>query len=238
LPRIFVEHAAPVDASGGARHPVDDPDVLLVHVTDYNALMWDNGGQTIRVINDGVTASADLTYSGERNCGVVLSNLLRSQPGDEEQHQPGGDIYQQLSRRVPLEILPTRCPTILEHDHCAPLRLPAKAVQYRFLFHPARSHTLDPGVIAGMMSGIPVIGLATGEMASLIQNGLSGYVETDLDKLAAHMQELLANPHFAFVLGRGAQRRARQRFGMPRFLADWNAALQSVTGLRAGPSSD
>ncbi len=238
LPRIYVEHAAPADDQAGTRHPVDDPDVLLVHVTSYNALMWDNGRQTIRVIHHGVAASADLDYSGERQCGVVLGNRLWSQPGSESRHGPGSDIYQQLCRRIPLEVVPTQCPATPEHTHCAPLQLPAKVIHYRFLFHPARSHTLDPGVIAAMMSGLPVIGLATGEMANLIQNGVSGYVETDLDKLAAHMQELLDNPHYAFALGRGAQRRARQRFGMPRFLADWNAALQSVTGLRAVPGMD
>jgi hypothetical protein len=238
LPRIYVEHDAPAGDHTGARHPVDDPDVLLVHVTSYNALMWDNGRQTVRVINHGVTPSADLDYSGERQCGVVLGNRLWSPPDSASKHQPDSDIYQQLSRRIPLEVMPTYCPATLEHTHCVPLQLPASTVHYRFLFHPARSHALDPGVIAAMMSGIPVIGMASDDMAGLIQNGVSGYIETDLDKLVAHMQELLDNPHFAFALGRGAQRRARQRFGMPRFLADWNAALQSMTGLRMLPGRD
>lgn len=238
LPRIFVEHDAPGDEPGGTRHPVDDPEVLLVHVTAYNALMWDNGRQTTRVINDGVPTSPDLDYSGERHCGVVLSNRRWSSPGSASHYQPGCDIYQQLSRRIPLELVSTACPATLEHTHCAPWRLPAMVTQCRFLFHPARSHTLDPGVIAAMMSGMPVIGLATGEMASLIQNGVSGYVDTDLDTLAAYMQELLDNPHFAFALGRGAQRRARQRFGMARFLDNWNAVLESVTDLRAERCTD
>ena len=238
LPRIYVEHAAPANEQAGTRHPVDDPEVLLVHVTSYNALMWDNGRQTTRVIHHGVKAAADLNYSGERQCGVVLGNKLWSPSGSASHHRPGNDIYQQLCRRIPLDVVPSPISATLEHTHCAPLQLPARTVQYRFLFHPARSHTLDPGVIAAMMSGMPVIGLATGEMASLIQNGVSGYVETDLNQLAAHMQELLDNPHYAFALGRGAQRRARQRFGMPRFLADWNAALHSVTGLRAVPGRD
>ncbi len=230
LPRIYVEHAAPADDQDGVRHPVNDPEVLLVHVASYNALRWDNGRQTVRVINHGMQAPADLDYCGERQCGVVLGNRLWSQPAN--------DIYQQLRQRIPLELVPTQFPATLEHTHCAPLQLPARTVHYRFLFHQTHSHTLEPCVIAAMMSGIPVIGMASGEMASLVQNGMSGYIETDLDKLVAHMQELLDNPHYAFALGRGAQRRARQRFGMPRFLTDWNAALQSVTSLPAVQSRD
>ena len=230
LPRIYVEHAAPGDIPGGTRHPVDDTDVLLVHVTAGNALMWDNGRQRIRVIDYGVMVSPDVGYSGERQCGAVLSNALQS--------LADSDIYQRLRQRIPLEVVPARCPATLEHDHCAPLRLPATAARCRFLFHPVRSHTLDPGIIAGMMNGMPVIGLASGEMTGLIQNGVSGYVDTDLDKLAAHMQELLDNPPYAFALGCGARRRARERFGMPRFVADWNATLQLVTHMRTRRSTD
>ncbi|MEB0135887.1 glycosyltransferase [Actimicrobium sp. CCC2.4] len=233
LPRIYVEHAAPGKHAGGRRHPVDDPDVLLVHVTAYNALMWDNGQQTIRIIDQGVMPSPGSEYGGDRPCGVMLGNTLWS----HSSRRSGNDIYRRLCQRIPLEVIPTRCRAFAGDDY--PLcRLPASATRYRFLFHPGHDHTLDPGVIAGMMSGMPVIGLATGAMASVIQNGISGYVDTDIDKLAAHMQELLDNPPYAFALGRGAQRRARECFGMPRFLADWNAALDSVTDLRAKPCTD
>src|SRR5262249_51981300 len=40
LPRIYLEHDPPLEHP---THPVDDPNILLVHVTPANASMWDNG---------------------------------------------------------------------------------------------------------------------------------------------------------------------------------------------------
>src|SRR5262249_205729 len=37
------------------RDAIDDPNVLLVHVTPFDALMWDNGRTPTRVIDHGVT---------------------------------------------------------------------------------------------------------------------------------------------------------------------------------------
>ncbi|HWJ95527.1 MAG TPA: glycosyltransferase family 1 protein, partial [Telluria sp.] len=41
LPKIYLEHDPPRENPTDMRHPVQDPDVLLVHVTPFNALMWD-----------------------------------------------------------------------------------------------------------------------------------------------------------------------------------------------------
>lgn len=72
------------------------------------------------------------------------------------------------------------------------------------------------------MTGIPVIGLATTEMATAIENGLSGYVDTNVENLIAHMKRLLDNPDEARRLGAGARARANQRFNLSRFIRDWN----------------
>ena len=42
-PRVFLEHDPPRESPTDTRHPVDDPRVLLVHVTHFNDLMWDSG---------------------------------------------------------------------------------------------------------------------------------------------------------------------------------------------------
>src|SRR5687768_5950281 len=41
LPRIYLEHDPPQEHPTNTRHAVDDPQVMLVHVTHFNALMWD-----------------------------------------------------------------------------------------------------------------------------------------------------------------------------------------------------
>lgn len=79
------------------------------------------------------------------------------------------------------------------------------------------------------MLGMPVVGLATTEMASAIQNGVSGYVDTDLQRLIPAMQHLLDDPFEARRLGENARSYARERFGLQRFVADWNDALADAT---------
>ena len=85
-----------------------------------------------------------------------------------------------------------------------------------------------------LMAGLPVVGFATAEMATVIENGVSGYTATGLQPLLAHMHTLLDDPGLARHLGEGARRTARDRFSIGRFSSDWDAALRHVTGL--GPA--
>lgn len=103
--------------------------------------------------------------------------------------------------------------------------------RYRFLFSPIRYSSLGLAVIEAMMVGLPVVAFATTEMATVIENGVSGYAATDLHTLLGHMQVLLDDPGLARHLGEGARRTARDRFSIGRFSSDWDAALRHVTGL-------
>lgn len=80
------------------------------------------------------------------------------------------------------------------------------------------------------MVGMPIIGLATTEMVTAVENGVSGYVDTDVDRLVEVMQILLSHPEEAQRLGRGARSQALKRFNIERFINDWNEAFSSVTG--------
>ncbi len=83
------------------------------------------------------------------------------------------------------------------------------------------------------MLGMPIIGLATTEMARVVQNGVSGYVDTDVRALIGRMQELLRRPDEAKRLGANARRFAQEHFGMGRFTADWDSALKAVVNGRS-----
>jgi glycosyltransferase involved in cell wall biosynthesis len=80
-----------------------------------------------------------------------------------------------------------------------------------------------------MMTGLPIVALATTEMASVIRDGVSGHADTDPDKLIGHMRRLLADRSAARALGQAARRYALERFAIGRFVADWEDALASVT---------
>ena len=88
-----------------------------------------------------------------------------------------------------------------------------------------------------MTLGLPIVGLATTEMASAIEDGVSGHVDTDLDRLVEAMRDLLADPGRARRLGEGARRRALERFHIDRFAREWEETFALVTGRRPGRSA-
>jgi glycosyltransferase involved in cell wall biosynthesis len=80
-----------------------------------------------------------------------------------------------------------------------------------------------------MMLGMPVVALATTEYATAVENGVSGYADTNVERLIERMRALLDDPAEARRLGEGARRTALERFGIERFVRDWNDALALVT---------
>jgi len=67
-------------------------------------------------------------------------------------------------------------------------------------------------------------------MVTAVQNGINGYVDTNVATLVDHMQRLLEDPSEAAELSKGARHIARERFGIGRFVRDWDAAFRFVAG--------
>jgi len=223
LPRLYLEHDPPRESPTDTRHPVDDPDVLLVHVTHFNDLMWDSGRTPTRVVEHGVLLPPGAIYTGELARGLVVVNGLQGRG-----RRLGADVFARAREAVPLDLVGMRSEEFgglgdVPHD-----ALPALSARYRFFFNPIRYTSLGLAVCEAMLLGMPVIGLATTEMATAIENGVSGYVDTDVDALIAHMRRLLADPAEARRLGAGARQAAETRFGIGRFIADWQAAFAAA----------
>ena len=94
-----------------------------------------------------------------------------------------------------------------------------------------RDHALR--LLVWQRVGLSIVRLATTEMVTAIENGSSGYVNTDLNQLIVHMQRLLVGTEEAQILGRAARGVAQKRFNIQRFTSDWEAAFASVIGLPA-----
>ncbi|MDX2154541.1 MAG: glycosyltransferase [Bryobacteraceae bacterium] len=221
--RIFLEHDPPREGPTDTKHVFDDPHGLLVHCTPFNLLMWDNGRTPACFIDHGVTVPEDVAWTGELPRGLVIVNGLQKRG-----RRLGADIFEQVRREIPLDLVG------MQSEECGGLgeipnrELPYFAARYRFLFNPIRYTSMGLAVCESMMAGLPVIGLATTEMATAVQSGVSGYVDTDLHKLIAHMKRLLSDHAEARRLSAGAQQTARQRFSLERFAADWNRTFTSV----------
>jgi hypothetical protein len=65
-------------------------------------------------------------------------------------------------------------------------------------------------------------------MATAVENGVSGFVDTDIRRLVERMRLLLADRGMAARLGAGAQAYAQRRFNIDRFVADWSQAFSLV----------
>lgn len=224
LPRIYLEHDPPREHPTDARHVVDDPNTLLVHVTHFNELMWDNRRTPTRVIEHGVMVPYGVTYSGEIERGLVVVNGLAARG-----RRLGADIFERTRMEIPLDLVGMLAEQSNGLGEVPHHQLPAFEAKYRFFFNPIRYTSLGLAVCEAMMIGMPVIGLATTEMVTAIKNGESGYVDTHLDRLIAYMKELIADPEQARRLGEGARRYARERFNIHRFITDWNKAFSLVT---------
>ncbi|MCY0990465.1 glycosyltransferase [Nannocystis sp. ILAH1] len=229
LPRVYLEHDPPRESPTDTRHPVDDPDVLLVHVTPFNALMWDAGRTPVRVVEHGVVVPDDTTYSGELARGIVVVNDLARRG-----RRLGRDVFDRVRAHVPLDLAGMDSAALGGLGDLPLRELHARLGRYRFFFNPIRYTSLGLAVCEAMMIGLPILGLATTEMSTAVQSGVNGYVETDLDRLLAHMRRLLADPAEAAELAAGARRIARERFGIGRFAADWSRVLGEVTGCPEG----
>jgi glycosyltransferase involved in cell wall biosynthesis len=142
----------------------------------------------------------------------------------------GPDLFLKVREQLPLELIGMAAEELGGLGEVAHAQVPAFAARYRFLFSPIRYSSLGLAVIEAMMIGMPIVALATAEMATVIDNGVSGYADTNMATLVDRMQLLLREPGLAQQLGAGAQRRAQERFSIERFAADWDKALRDVTG--------
>ena len=232
LPSAFLEHDPPRQVPTDTRHPDDDPNVLVVHVTPFNDLMWDTHAPT-RVIDHGVTVPEGVRFTGRKERGLVVVNDL-----GRRGRRLGADVFEAARKVVPLDLVGMGSEELGGLGEVPHRELPAFAADYRFFFNPIRYTSMGLAVCEAMMLGLPVVGLATTEMATAVEDGVSGYVDTDVDRLVDRMRAMLDDPDLARRLGEGARRRAEQRFGMDRFTAAWDRTLRVLVAQGAAAAAN
>jgi glycosyltransferase involved in cell wall biosynthesis len=224
LPRIYLEHNTPKPGAVDTRHPIDDPNILLVHVTHYNRLMWDNGKTPTMVIEHSVAIDPHLAYSGEIERGITVVNGMQKRP-----RIAGYDLFLHARQSVPLDAVGMETEEFGGLSDVPYRELHSLVAQYRFLFSPIRYTSLPLAVIEAMTIGMPVVALATTELPTVIENGITGYLSCDVEKLIEAMHFLLNNAEEARRIGANARAVARERFGLARFIRDWQTAFALVT---------
>lgn len=225
LPYIFLEHEPPREHPTDTRHLIEDPSCLVVHVTNFNNLMWETKAPSI-VIDYGVPIPSSVRYTGTLNKGIAVVHGLTRRG-----RRLGMDIFESVSKRVPLDLVGIGSEQIGGLGEVAHKDLIPLLAQYRFFFSPAR-YSMGLTVCEAMSTGMPIVGVATTELATTIQNGFSGYIDTDIDKLVMHMEMLLDHPEVAHELGDGALWSAQKKFSLERFTREWEAMFHNVCRLK------
>lgn len=230
LPSIYLEHNTPKPDPVHTHHPVHDPETLLVHVTHYNRLMWDNGQTPTTVVEHSVVIDPAAVYDGALARGVTVVNEM------PRRHRIAGyDLFLQARDQVPLDALGMGSETFGGLGDIPYRDLHRRMAGYRFLFSPIRYTSLPLAVIEAMTIGMPVVALATTELPMVIEDGISGFISCDPSVLIASMNQLIAEPDLARRIGANARAVARQRFGMDRFAVDWDRAFARAIDLRSAP---
>lgn len=223
LPTVYLEHDPPQQHPTATRHPAADSDACIVHVTPFNALMWDNGGARTRVIEHGVLVPDDARYRGGRDEGIVVVNHLR-----ERGRRLGADVFERVRERVALTLVGMGSEAIGGAGEIPNLELPAFMSHFRFFFNPIRYTSLGLSVLEAMTVGLSVVALATTEMPTVIRNGVNGYADTNVDTLVDVMRMLIADPELARKWGEAARADALMRFSIGRFAREWTEFLREV----------
>jgi hypothetical protein len=228
LPAVYLEHNAPQGRIGEMRHPAaDHDDLVVVHVTHFNDLFWDCGGTRTRVIEHGVV-DPGYRYSGElEHAAVVVNEAVR------RGRVTGTDLLGRLGARIPVDLFGMGAeqlagtPGVRSAQNLTQDRLHAEMARRRLYLHPVRWTSLGLSLVEAMHLGMPVVGLATTEVVEAVPEE-AGVLSTSVDVLAEAARWLVADRERARVMGKAARAAALARYGLQRFLDDWDLLLDEV----------
>jgi hypothetical protein len=224
IPALYVEHNAPQGRIAEMRHPAADRDDLtLIHVTHFNSLFWDSGTTPVRVIEHGIVDPGE-RYSGELPRGAVVINEARRRA-----RVTGTDLLDRFAAAAPLDVFGIDAASVGGVDDLPQDRLHTEMARRRVYVHPIRWTSLGLSLLEAMHLGMPVVALGTTEVHEAVPER-AGVVSTRVDVLAGALRRLIDDPDEAAERGRAARAGALRRYGLDRFLADWDDVLQEVAG--------
>ena len=222
VPAVYVEHNAPQGRIAEMRHPAADrPDLTLVHVTHFNALFWDAGSTPTRVIEHGVV-DPGYRYTGELPRAAVVVNEPRRRG-----RVTGTDLLARFGERVDIDLFGMEAAELGGIEDLPQARLHDEMARRRLYLHPIRWTSLGLSLIEAMHLGMPVVALATTEAPEAVPPE-AGVLSTRLDTLLDAAARLADDPEQARAMGKAAREAALARYGLARFLRDWDALLEEV----------
>jgi glycosyltransferase involved in cell wall biosynthesis len=220
---VYVEHNAPQGHVNDMRHPVAaaaDDGIELVHVTHFNALFWDAGSARTRVIEHGVVEPG-VQYDGAlARAAVVINEPVR------RARVTGTDLVEHLARDVPIDVFGMKTEALGGRD-LSQAAMHRELARRRVYFHPIRWTSLGLSLIEAMHIGMPVVAVASTEVPRALPPGYP-YASTSPAELHDALRVLLADEEEARARGKECREWAIERYGLERFLADWDRCFAEV----------
>jgi hypothetical protein len=230
VPVVVLEHNMPRGDIADMRHwAADRDDLVIVHVTHHNALLWDTGSTRCVVIEHGIPDPGYL-FTGELAAGAAVIN-----EATRRWRLVGTDLLAGFADIAPVDLygmgnadIGNRAPGITDAGDVPHPQLHREVARHRCYLHLNRWTSLGLSLLEAMMAGVPPIAVAATEAPATIPAG-GGIVSNDLDLLHARYRAYLADPELAAAEGLVARQAACERHGLGRFLHDWDALLTEVT---------
>jgi glycosyltransferase involved in cell wall biosynthesis len=238
VPTVYVEHNAPRPHAECSRHPLADRDgITLVHVTDFNRLMWDNGRAPTRVIDHGI-ADPGPRYTGD----IPRAATMINEPG-RRGRTVGADLLEPLSAYAQIDVWGIGTDALHANRGAVTGRgdVPAPGLwdqiaRRRVYLHTARWTSLGLSLIEAMFLGMPVVAVGA-TMAPLVVPAEAGVVSADTATLGRGLRDFLNDHATAAAAGKAAREFATARFGLERFLAEWDRVIEEeCSRLRKEPA--
>ena len=227
LPAVYLEHNAPQGRIDDLRHPAADRDDLtMVHVTHCNDLLWDCGTTPTTVIEHGICDPGH-RYSGELDrAAVVINEPVR------RGRVTGTDLLPRFAAAGAIDlygmgVAGVDVPGVTPHEDVPQSRMHEQLARRRVYVHPIRWTSLGLSLLEAMHLGMPVVAVGTTEAFEAVPPE-AGVVSTSVDRLVRAVRDLLGDPALARAHGEKARAAALARYGLPRFLADWDRLLEEV----------
>ncbi|MFD1830666.1 glycosyltransferase [Streptomyces desertarenae] len=232
VPAVYLEHNAPDGNVPDTRHPMADrTDLTVVHVTHFNRLFWDCGRTPTTVIEHGIVDPGPLWTGELERAAVVVNEPLR------RGRTTGTDLLPRFAGAAPLDVFGMRTERLAERlgippERCRCRELPQREMhramaRCRVYVHPVRWTSLGLSLLEAMHLGMPVVALDTTEASEAVPEG-AGVLSNRLDVLTDAVRGFVADPAHARRVGERARRAALARYGLPRFLDDWERLIKEV----------
>jgi glycosyltransferase involved in cell wall biosynthesis len=196
---------------------------MLVQVTHFNALFWDAGATPVRVIEHGIV-DPGYRYTGELERAVVVIN-----EAERRGRVTGTDLIDHFRQLAPVDLFGIGAARLGGIENLVQEELHHAMARRRLYLHPIRWTSLGLSLIEAMQLGMPVVALSTTEVPEALPPE-AGVVSNSKEVLDDAIRRLMDDPEQARLMGKAARESALARFGLNRFLNDWEELLEEVTG--------